>query len=332
MKYLLLFILSFSPLFAYDWTTLYNGNHEIYDFSYCQTGLNQYALACEDGLLIYDGSTWNQASYGLPVWNILPWIDQQFLLIQGNGSYSDGVYKFNEYTQQYEIIEWIYYPNFLVFNEEQQEYYIGANQGLYQSGDGQSWQEVTYFSGRNCLDMVFWENHYAVSVSDNIPGVYYSADYGLNWNAPVSGCPYIQDMEFTSTGILYGIFPNNSNASGLWNSTDFGANWNWEAGSLYCKTVNVDVMQIIFVGWEINNGVAKWEGNHFTYMNDGLPCLDINKLCVNPAMSSIHLIALTDNGAYILTNFMSNDPVLSHPEIQLSNYPNPFNPSHNDSI
>ncbi|MBL7149669.1 MAG: T9SS type A sorting domain-containing protein [Candidatus Cloacimonetes bacterium] len=329
MKYLLLILLTFSLLYAYDWTPIYSGDHEIYDFSLCQTGLNQYALACEDGLLIYDGDVWTQHSSSLPVWNVLPWINQQLILVQGNGSYSDGVYKFNEYTCEFEVIEWIYYPNFLVYNENQQEYYIGAFEGLFKSADGEIWEEVAYFSGRSCHEMAFWENHYAVSIIDYVLGVYYSDDYGSTWNAPVMSFPAIIDMSFRNDSKLFGVDPGPTAYSGLLSSTDFGASWEIEYGIECLSSVCHDMSGNTFVAGSVPafDGVAMWLNGEMIPMNDGLPNLNINNLYVNPAMSSIHIMAFTDSGAYLLTNYTSSEPVLPTPGITLYNFPNPFNPS-----
>ena len=327
MKYLFLFLLTFSLLYAYEWNLICSENHEIYGFAQNFEGNYPFVLACEDGLLLKNGDEWLQATYGLPVWDVLLIGNNEFLLVQGNGSYSDGVYKFNENTLAFEVMEWIYCPNFLVFNQDQQTYYVGAYEGLFKSIDGENWEEVTCFSDMNCVDLVFWQNHFAVSVSGNIYGVHYSDDYGLSWNASSGGCPYINDMHFGAAGTLFGIFPGFSNSSGLWSSSDFGASWQVEFWEMNLSSVGNDMAGNTFVGWEADDGVAKWLGNDLIFMNVGLPNLSINKLFVNPVMSVIHIMALTDYGAYILTNYLSSDPVFPIPEIKLSNHPNPFNPS-----
>ncbi len=328
MKYLLLILLTFSLLYAYDWTPIYSGDHEIYDFSLCQTGLNQYALACEDGLLIYNGDTWTHHPSSLPVWNVLPYVDQQLILVQGNGSYSDGVYKFNEYTGEFEVIEWIYYPIFLVYNENQQEYFIGSNQGLYKSNDGLEWEELTFFESYSCMLMVFYENHYVVSALGTYFGPFYSDDYGQTWNTPTIFSAMF-DMSFNNDGRLYAVDPGPTPFSGLLSSDDFGATWEIEYGYESLSSVCCDLVGNVFVAGDAPavDVIAMWVNGEFIQMNEGLPTDYVIKLKVNPAMSSIHMMALADGGAYILTNYTSTEPVLPKPEISLSNHPNPFNPS-----
>ncbi|MDO9576653.1 MAG: T9SS type A sorting domain-containing protein [Candidatus Cloacimonadales bacterium] len=327
MKYLLCILLTFSLLYAYEWTPICEEDYSINGFAQNFEGNYPFVLACDEGLLLKNGEEWILESYGgLPVWDVLLIGNGEFLLIQGNGSYSDGVYKFNEFTLEFEVMEWIFEPNFLVYNEDQQEYFIGAYDGLFKSTDGESWEVFNFYVEMNCVDMVFWQNHYVVSVSGDLSGVYYSDDYGITWNASTNS-PLITDMSFRNDSTLFGIFPGPSNSSGLWSSTDFGATWQVEFWSDFLSCVEIDMADNIFVGWEADDGVAKWLGNDLIFMNVGLPNLSINKLYVNPALSSIHIMALTNGGAYILTNYTEAEHVLPKPEIKLSNHPNPFNPS-----
>ena len=327
MKFLLLILLTFSFLYAYEWNPITQEEIEIYDLSQHAIGY-PFVLACEDGLLIGNGEEWIQVNSGLPVWNILHYSNNEFLLVQGNGSYSDGIYIFNENTLEFEVVEWIYCPNFLVYNWTDQEYYVGAYTGLYKSSDGEIWEEVTFFSGMNCEDIVFWDNHFAVSVASNIYGVYYSDDHGSTWNTPAAGCPLITDMSFRNDSKLFGIFPDQSNSSGLWSSIDFGASWQIEFYSDALSSVINDMQGITFVGWEEDQGVAMWSNETVTPMNEGLPELSINNLFVNPIMSLIHIMAFTESGAYMLSGYQTSaENMILIPDITLSNYPNPFNPS-----
>ena len=326
MKFLLLILLTFSILNAFEWIPICTEDIEIYDLSQHYFGYPR-VLACEDGLLLENGEEWIQVNSGLPVWNVLHFSNHEFLLVQGNGSYSDGVYIFNENTLEFEVVEWIVFPNFLV-QVSDQEYYVGAYNGLFKSIDGIAWEEVAHFSGMNCEDMVFWDNQYAVSVSGNIFGVHYSGDYGQTWNSPSAGCPLITDMSFRIDSKLFGIFPGVSNSSGLWSSTDYGSSWQIEFYSDSLSCANSDMNGNTFVGWEEDLGVAMWLDDTIIPMNEGLQDLSINNLFVNPIMSIIHIMAFTDRGAFMLSDYQtSSENMLPKPEITLSNYPNPFNPT-----
>jgi len=199
---------------------------------------------------------------------------------------------------------------------------------LYKSIDGLTWEEVVHFSGMNCLDMVFWDNHYAVSVADNLYGVHYSNNNGLSWIIPPTGCPNFSDMSYRIDSTLFGVFPGVSDSSGLWSSTDFGFSWQFEFYSELLSCVNSDMNGYTFVGWEENSGVARWVNGTLIPMNEGLQDLSINNLFVSPIMSAIHIMAFTDRGAFRLNDYQtSTENVLPKSEITLSNYPNPFNPT-----
>ena len=328
MKYfILLILLTSSLLSAYEWNPICTQDIEIYDLSQHYFGY-PFVLACEDGLLVENGEEWIQINSGLPVLNLLHYSDHEFLLVQGNGTDSDGVYIFNENTLEFEVVEWIYSPNFLVFNLTDQEYYIGAYNGLYKSNDGVVWEEIAYFTDMNCEDIVFWENHYAVSVSGNIVGIHYSDDHGQTWSAPTSDCPFITDMSFRNDSKLFGVFPDSLDSSGLWSSMDFGYTWQNEFYSESLSCVNNDMNGYTFVGWEESNGVAKWSDATLIPLNEGLQNQSINNLFVNPIMSIIHVMAFTNQGAYMLSDYQTfSENGLISPEITLSNHPNPFNPS-----
>jgi hypothetical protein len=329
MKYLFIFLLTFSLLFAYEWTPICEEDYSINGFVQNFEGNYPFVLACDEGLLLKNGDDWILENYGgLPVLDIYSIGANEFLLIQGAGSYSDGIYVFNENSLSFSVVEWLINPIFLVYNASRNEYYVGAESGLYKSIGGAVWEEIYYFSDMNCQDMVFWQTHYAVSVTNNNNGVYYSDDYGITWNLPTS-YKFFCDMAVNNDSKFFGIYPGPSNSSGLWSSIDFGATWQIEFMHNFNSSVNCDMAGNIFVGWDAfaNEGVALWENGEIIPMNNGLPCLSINKLYVNPVMSVIHIMAFTDSGAYILNDYTSSDPVLPAPKITLTNHPNPFNPS-----
>jgi hypothetical protein len=324
---IVLFIISFSCLSAYEWVQISPDDIETYDLAQHDFGY-PFVFACEDGLIFENGGEWFQANSGLPVWNILHYNNHEFLIIQGDGSSDDGIYKFDEYGMEFELIELVSCPNFLVQSWVDQCFYVGGVDGLYKSENGLNWEEISHFSSMNCEDMVFWGNHYAVSVSGNDSGVHTSNDNGMNWNEPLTGSPNITKMSFRNDLELLGISPGNSNFSGLWSSTDFGVTWHNEFNSDSLSCVVNDMAGNTFVGWEENDGVAKWENDNIIPMNDGIQFLSLKNLAVNPVMSIIHIIAFTNRGTYFLNDYlMSSENILPNNQIVLSNYPNPFNPS-----
>jgi hypothetical protein len=178
-----------------------------------------------------------------------------------------------------------------------------------------------------CFDMTMQENHYLITVQDDDNHIYYSDDYGVTWEGSANVTLPLQDVEFYYDGSAWGIFPGYSNSSGLYKSDDYGANWQVAAWSDDANSVCIAPGGFVFMGWE-SDGVAQYANNDLSFMNTGLPCLNINRLYVNPAMSIMHLMALTDSGVYMLTDFTSaQPPLVSPPAVTLSNYPNPFNPS-----
>ncbi|MCD6181686.1 MAG: hypothetical protein J7K89_04820 [Candidatus Cloacimonetes bacterium] len=324
---LLLIACLWISLWGYQWIPIGGDGHEIYSYCPSVVGLYQHILGCENGLLLYNGEEWEQVETSLPVWDVLPFDASHVIFIQGCGSYSDGVWLMNLNTHEITVLEWFIFPRFLVYDAQQLGWYLGTDEGLYFSSDGSSWTEQTFFASMECNDMVMHENHYIVSVDNAANHVYLSDDYGLTWEGTANYTLPLKDMEFGYDGVAWGIFPGFSNSSGLWKSEDFGANWEVAAWSDDANCVCIAPGGSVFMGWE-SSGVAKYHDNNLNFMNNGLPCLNINRLYVNPAMSIMHVMALTDSGVYMLTDFVSTDPPVT-PAYQtwMQNYPNPFNPS-----
>jgi hypothetical protein len=330
MKWGTVFVLAVlfcSALCGYQWTPLCSNDCEVYAYCPSVVGLYQHILGCEDGLLLYNGDEWEHVQTFLPVWDVLPWDASHVIFIQGDGSYSDGVWLLDLYSHEVTVLDWFVFPRFLVYAPHQDGWYLGTYNGLYFSSDGSSWTAQPFFSGMGCFDMTMQENHYLITVQDDDNHIYYSDDYGVTWEGSANVTLPLQDVEFYYDGSAWGIFPGYSNSSGLYKSDDYGANWQVAAWSDDANSVCIAPGGFVFMGWE-SDGVAQYANNDLSFMNTGLPCLNINRLYVNPAMSIMHLMALTDSGVYMLTDFTSaQPPLVSPPAVTLSNYPNPFNPS-----
>jgi len=310
---------------AYEWDNIGPSDIQVNSFNTVFYNVSLEILCTSDGFLINEGDNWIEYTYGaLPAWNAVGLDPNNILVLLGDGSWSDGVYKFNLTTHQFEVAEFIPFPNFLHYCEFDSTYYAGGKYGMWKSADGISFTSIDYFDLMNCVAFSFFENHFVVSTDDEI---YCSPDSGETWVQAQSGSPFILDMLFHDDETLYGIFPDDSYSSGLWSSNDHGENWNVEFWDTYMSSVGIDADGSIFVGWD-NEGIAQWNpvSQELGFFNDGLPNLRINKITTYPDIDCINIVACTDSGAYLLTNYpvgLEEDKP-GHQYYSLNNYPNPF--------
>ncbi|MCF7913485.1 MAG: hypothetical protein K9M99_13245 [Candidatus Cloacimonetes bacterium] len=330
-----IFVTLFFPAagLAYIWSELGPTDLETYNF-YIFGGGVAYEIICEEnGILVNEGSEWVEYSNNLPVWDVetVMAATADLIAVMGNGSYSDGIYGFNFSNHEFNVLLWTINPRFITYCPADTSYYAGGEDGLFSSHDGLNWENVQFFDSMNCHDMEVYQEHYVVSTSGN---VYYSSDAGDTWFESDT-MQYISDLEVSSDGTFYGIFPDSSWSSGLYSSTDYGLNWIVEFWSANLSSTGFDEEGNLFVGWEIaqiiEQGIACWQTDisELAYMNEGLPCLEINQITIHPLIDCINIIACTDEGIYLLTDYQNdNDPDgIPASNIQASNFPNPFNPS-----
>lgn len=333
LVFLILLFLTIS-IFAYEWQNIGPADLEVHNFYVWGGGIAYEIICTSTGLLVNQDGDWESYSFSnLPVWDVetVTMATADLLVVMGDGTYSDGVYCFNFINHEFILGEYFIHPEFIEYFHADSSYYVGGEQGLMKSEDGATWGEVEFFEEKYCFDMVAYENHYVVSTDD---GVFYSNDSGENWLQSES-YESLSDMVFSSSGILYGIFPDESWSSGLWSSNDFGQTWNVEFWSVNLKSVGFDCNQMLFVGWDEanaeNEGIANWTMDiwELSFFNEGLPNLNINKIMSHPILDCINMLCCTDGGVYLLTDYQTSnsDPTLPKPEFELSNYPNPFNPS-----
>ncbi len=292
-------------------------------------------ICSNDGMYLWEDDImeWSFYTYGgLPVKGATYLDAENILVVMGDGTFSDGVYSFNLQTHEFEIVEWMVNPNFLIQGFPSGKYYIGCQfEGLYESEDGLTWNSVPYFEGKSCSAMDFYDNHMVVTEVSNIYNIYISDDYGETWQESVAGSPMISDLKFSFEGDLYGIFPGYSNSSGLWSSSDWGNTWEVEFWSDNMSSVGFDAMSIPFVGWEsptsANEGIAIYTPYspppNLSPLNAGLPNLFINKILMNPSMSAIAIFCCTDAGVYVCYDYMVGVDELNQKEASIKVFPNP---------
>ena len=334
-KIIILFLIIFlsSLSFAYMWENVGPSDLQVNNFNTVFYNILVEILCSSDGILINEGGIWVEYSYGsFPAWSAVGLDPNNILVLMGNGSWSDGIYKFNLSTHQFDFAELISFPNFMLYCTINNTYYAGGLYGMWESTDGMNWSEIVYFTLKDCVAMAYFENHFVVSADNEI---YYSPDSGVTWNLAQPGLFYISDLIFYGNGTLYGILPGGSNSSGLWSSNDFGVSWNVEFYSNLMSSVGLDDEDNIFVGWEepFENfeGIALWDtvNQELEFFNDGLPNLYINKITYNPYIESLNIVCCTDSGAYMLTDYAGvgfDEDELEITNYKLQNYPNPFNP------
>ncbi|MBL7032937.1 MAG: hypothetical protein ISR91_02230 [Candidatus Delongbacteria bacterium] len=273
------------------------------------TGADGYSeiLCSSDGLIIFEDGVWVTYSYGgLPVLDVAGLDNQHLLLVQGDGSFSDGIYTFDCDTHQFEVMQYCLYPRFVEFDYVSQSFTVGHEQGLLTSPDGQTWSAVTYFEGLACSDIARWGEYTVVC---GVGGVHCSDDGGQTWVTASPGSPWIEDLAFTPTGKLYGIFPDESWSSGLWSSHDQGLVWDVEFWSVdmsdvYCVAGDIYVSWL--EPWLDHRGIAHWDSNVqvLTFMNEGLPETGIHELAENTLIDCYNLVGCTQAGAWMTCDIM----------------------------
>jgi len=337
MKLNLLFVIIFIPFlcFGYEWMNWGPTGINTNDFYVKETGSMCEVICAEDGLYIQEDTGWNHYSYGfLPVIGAADHLDNDFLVVIGDGSYSDGVYTFDLNTHEFTVREWCVYPNFIKHCSSNGKYYVGYYYGLLESEDGISWTNIAFFENMNCVDLIYHENHLIVSELSNIAEVYCSDDYGENWTT-ISGTPFIKEMIYDQPDLVYGIYPDFSNSSGIWYSMDHGNSWFSALYTDNLSTIASDCSGNIFVAWadfpvgHRDGGVAWFNqtGMLLEEMNDGLSCFAINQLTDHPLVDCVNIVACTQQGVLMLTDYdLEADEHLPKVEMEIFNAPNPFNP------
>lgn len=310
---------------AYEWNSIGPSNVQVNNFNTVFYNVSIEILCTSDAILINEGDNWIEYTYGgLPAWSAVGLDPNNILVLLGDGSWSDGVYKFNLTSHQFDVVEYIPFPNFLHYCEHDSTYYAGGKYGMSKSTDGLSFTSIEYFDMKECLAFVFFDNHFVVSADGEI---YCSQDSGETWIPAQSGSPPILDMLFHDDETLYGIFPDESYSSGLWSSNDYGEYWDVEFWDTFMSSVGIDADGNIFVGWD-NEGIAQWDpvSQELISFNNGLPDLHINKITSHPDIDCINIVACTDSGAYLLTSYPVGleEGKPGYQQFSLSNYPNPF--------
>ncbi|MBU2649392.1 MAG: T9SS type A sorting domain-containing protein [Bacteroidetes bacterium] len=310
--FVILFLLS-ANVSAYNWIPLGPDTAGVNNICF-ETSADVRVICTDEGIYIDDiipYQEWSFYSYGLPVWDAESHTDSTILLIIGDGSWSDGIWIFNLNTHQWYVAEWAVFPNFLEYCEVNGKYYAGFEYGLLESDDGTIWTQVAGFTNiATAFDS--WGDHIVFSDIGSENHIYHSDDGGLTWDSYLGYPGFITDLSINNDGTTYFIVNTGKGSSSLLSSTDFGQNWNteFESGALM-SDVGFDAMGNIFIPWnsarDQEEGVAWFDpmGGSLISLNDGLPNLHVNRLVRNNWMSSIHIFACTESGAYHCYDYLT---------------------------
>lgn len=330
MKKIIAFLFALSmatSAYSYTWNILCPDSINATNISF-GVEMPYWVICSPDGMYLYNYSTYECEYYtygGLPITEAAYFSWEKMLVVMGNGSWSDGIYTFDFETHQFEFVEWCITPNFLKYHEVSGTYFVGYGGCLLKSTDGVTWTDIPFFNGKSCVCMDFYGEHLAVSDANNI---YWSDDSGNSWNQ-AAVAPIITDIKFNNLGGLYGIFPDYSNSSGLWRSEDFGDTWQIEFYSDNMSAVGFDAFGHIFAGWMENEGIARYDPlappPGLTFLNEGLPSININKILMNPTMSAPAIFCCTDGGVAYCYDYMVGINQYETNTKPVSFFPNPFN-------
>lgn len=328
---LILLLYSYSN-YSYNWNRYGPSGMDANNICFDVSG--NHIICASDGFYIGMDTIgfWTFHNYGsLPVWEAVSLDNENILLVMGNGTRSDGVYKFNLFANELTVLEWFINPHFLFIDPSNNKYYAGSDDGLYVSQDGINWSIDSFFISKPCFSAAIYGDRIVVSTSNALFQTYYTDDNGQNWHPSTGTVPFL-DLNFNKKGKLYGIFPDQSNSSGLYSSNDKGTSWNLEFWNDNLSCVGFDAVNTVFVGWDhpegVFEGIAIYDsiGSNFFYLNDGLPNTNINKIKHNHKMSSIAIFCCTDSGVYYTNDYVAGiqEGKMDLNKNYLTNYPNPF--------
>lgn len=260
---------------------------------------------------------------------IFEYNDQIYYLLS-IGSYSDGLYLMNMETEELELCDWFFYPQFHTFDGTY--HYIGHEYGLSYSEDLVSWQEINFFEDTKCLGMDLNENYFVVLTD---AGYYYSLGFSENWQICFE---YSWQGDFAvQENMIYKVFPDNSDSSGLeYFNMDTG-NQGYLFWNFGLNTIDI-IYDRIFLGWDQECLMAEGDGVSMYDHDEGLIEINqdeggsdlptpvtVNSFSISPYVNCPTIVACTDSGAYwrcIPTT--QTEEEFSPNQLHIQNYPNPL--------
>jgi len=335
MKTKLIFMLFLLPCLAcgYNWNLFGPAGIKTYDilFNAGASGLN--VISMESGICVNDGPGWSWNTYtlgGLPVFQCVPLDNEHILLVMGDGSISDGIYTFSFTTHQFVLVTSFPSPAFILLSAANQKYYAGSRTGgLLESLNGMNWNAIPQFNSQPVVSMDAYNNNLVITKGYLFQGLYYSSDTGNTWTQSTGNGNFLTYLAFHPNGTLYGVIPF-SNSGSLRKTMNY-ENWSvcyWDYG---INTVGFDAVGNVLVGYNpdlgTNQGIAKYDTilHTISFLNEGLPNTYINRIRMNPILSSITIFCCTNSGVYYSNDYLTglHENMASTCDEWAMSFPNP---------
>lgn len=259
--------------------------------------------------------------------------EDSIIVILRDGSWSDGIYSFNSTNGQFSVLDYCYNPGFIRYNEENDGLYVGYEYGLIFTEDGTTWTEVPYFNNKSCIDMEIAGEYLIVATTEENNNTFLSDDNGLSWSELVGdNITELSGDHWANSGI-YGISEGDSYNGGLY-QFDFST-LEWDNVFYYSQlnAVGMNSGGGLYVGWYSgippNVGIASCFPE-LTFLNDGLPNLNINAISAPYFFGGTILYCCTDSG--VLCRILSVGIEENTLKQNIHIYPNPISNRANISI
>jgi hypothetical protein len=318
-------LLMLNALFAYTWSTLGPPDVPIQKADW-----HVPAVLSNGHIGLYESGTWNYYTYlNLNVVDFTSYDSNKLMVILGSGSNSDGVYFFDLHSHNFQLLRWEMNPVFVKYDVYNATYYVGGLEGLWSTGDGSDWTEISVPGAGSITDIAFYGMHTILSKNNE---VWHTAD-GYSWvQSPYASM--IHGFRFDDDGVCYGIINSGTYSDGIWRSLDYGEFWSVIEYTLHLSCVGPRFGNNVTFGWlngaDLETGVGMTvPGGDYILLNDGLNNLNIHYMDTFDLINTPSFWVGTDIGAFYCTGFLTpnDDPVAQQTPIKLKNYPNPFSTS-----
>lgn len=324
---------------SYEWMEIGDFDEPIWKYFEGENNSFQ-VVGVDEGLYLNTNDNWEYYPRVLRVFDIADLGSTHLLVTDGDATcMGAGLWDFDIETHIYDIVMWAWF-NYKILHCNDNYYFIAGD--YWQSSNGFDWNYYNYWGDEFIYSIAAYENHVVVATENNI---FISEDEGITFIPAEPDSINIADLVFNCNGILYGRTPYFFEDSIIYVSYDFGVTWNELLYGSYIGEIGVDSSGRLFVGWrgypEDYSGIAYWDEQteSLIYLNDNLPNMEINRIQPYEINGNSSVICCTQEGLYYLTDYVSsNNSECIEDKIQLSNYPNPFNPTtiiefsiHNDS-